>query len=330
MARELIVLGTASQVPTRQRNHNGYLLRWDGSDTLFDPGEGTQRQFLFAGISVSKITRICITHFHGDHCLGLPGILQRLSLDGVGRPVTVAFPASGTAYFERLRHASVFDDRLSVRPVPVTPPPDGSLALVTPAGAGEHEPTVLFTAALRHGIDAVGWRIEEPPGRTMLPERLEAAGVHGPDVSRLQRQGAITADGRRVTLEETSIERRGQSVAFVMDTGWCDGAAALARGVDLLVCESTFAGADAALAAQWGHLTAAEAGRLAAEAGARTLVLTHFSQRYPDVTPLLEEAKRAFDGPVVAATDLMRVPVPPRPAVAADGSAKRDEREPRP
>jgi ribonuclease Z len=84
-ARELVVLGTASQAPTRTRNHNGYLLRWDDEGILFDPGEGTQRQLTLAGVAASAITRICITHFHGDHCLGLPGVIQRLSLDRVAR-----------------------------------------------------------------------------------------------------------------------------------------------------------------------------------------------------------------------------------------------------
>ena len=77
--RELVVLGTASQVPTRARNHNGYLLRWDGEGLLFDPGEGTQRQMLLAGVPSSAVTRICLTHFHGDHCLGVPGVVQRMS-----------------------------------------------------------------------------------------------------------------------------------------------------------------------------------------------------------------------------------------------------------
>ena len=92
-SRELYVLGTASQVPTRYRNQNGFFLRWDREGILFDPGEGTQRQLLRAGLSVSDITRICVTHFHGDHCLGLPGIIQRRALlaDGVER-TTLALP----------------------------------------------------------------------------------------------------------------------------------------------------------------------------------------------------------------------------------------------
>ena len=95
--RELVVLGTSSQVPTRERNHNGYLLRWDGQGLLFDPGEGTQRQMILAGVPSSAVTRICLTHVHGDHTYGLPGVLSRLSLDGVEHPVDLHYPASGDA-----------------------------------------------------------------------------------------------------------------------------------------------------------------------------------------------------------------------------------------
>jgi ribonuclease Z len=104
--RELVILGTASQAPTRSRNHNGYFLRWDDEGLLFDPGEGTQRQMLFAGVTASQITRICITHLHGDHCLGLPGVLARMSLDRVPHPVEVCYPAGSREVFGRLRHAN--------------------------------------------------------------------------------------------------------------------------------------------------------------------------------------------------------------------------------
>ncbi|MDA8314789.1 MAG: ribonuclease Z [Actinomycetota bacterium] len=307
-ARELVVLGSASQVPTRTRNHNGYFLRWDNAGVLFDPGEGTQRQMLFAGVPSSALTRICITHLHGDHCLGLPGVLQRMSLERVGRPVKVSFPASGEVYVERLRRASIFTDHLDLRMQPVTPPPPtGTLVTVDDTGTW-----TLRAARLQHSVDTIGWRIEEHPGRTMLPERLADAGVAGPDVGRLQREGAITVGGRRVTLEDTSVTRRGQVVAFVMDTSWCDGALALADSADLLVCEATFASSESHLATAYGHLTAAQAGRIAAHAGARRLLLTHFSQRYPDVSQLAEEAAATFSGEVVVAADLECVPVPQR------------------
>jgi ribonuclease Z len=302
-ARELVVLGTASQAPTRHRNHNGYLLRWDAEGVLFDPGEGTQRQMLLAGVASSAITRICVTHFHGDHCLGLPGVLQRLSLDRVGHPVDVWFPAAGQEFYDRLRRCALYNDTVDVRAHPVH---EEGVADPGP------EPFRLMAARLDHRTETLGWRVEEPGGRRMLPDRLEAAGVAGPDVGRLQREGSIvTPAGRTVTLEEMSEPRRGQVFAFVMDTRLCDAAFALADGADLVVCESTFLERDADLAAAYGHLTAAQAAGVAKAAGARRLVLSHFSQRYPDAAAYADEAGEIFPD-VVVARDLDRVPVPPR------------------
>jgi len=301
IVRELVVLGTASQAPTRYRNHNGYLLRWDGDGILFDPGEGTQRQLLVAGVSPWTFGRICITHLHGDHCLGLPGVLQRLSLDRVTHPVEVLYPSSGQVYIDRLLHAAVFDEHVDVRQRPVA-----ESGVVDPG-----PPFALVAKRLDHVPDTLGWRLEEPAGRTMLHDRLEAAGVVGPAVGELQRDGVIDVGGRRVRLEEVSVERPGQVFAFVMDTGLCDAAFELAEGADLVVCEATFASAEADLARRYRHLTAAQAGRIAAEAGARRLVISHFSQRYPDETILLDEARAEFDD-VIAAHDFLRVPVPSR------------------
>jgi ribonuclease Z len=307
-ARELVVLGTASQAPTRDRNHNGYLLRWDGAGILFDPGEGTQRQLLRAGVPSSAIDRICVSHFHGDHCLGLPGIVQRMSLDGVAHPVPVHYPASGQPFFERLRAASIFHDRTDLRPQPV----DGD-GVVAEGAFG-----ILEARRLDHLVDCFGYRLVEPDGRRMLPERLAAAGIEGPDVGRLQRDGRLEVSGRTVRLEAVSAPRRGQRFAFVMDTRLCDAVFALAERADLLVIESTFLAEDAALATAYGHLTAREAGRVAAECGVRRLVLTHFSQRYPEPDRFAEEAGEVFGGDVVVAVDLERVPVPRRVAVPAD------------
>ncbi len=300
-SRELVVLGTASQAPTRYRNHNGYLLRWDGRSILVDPGEGTQRQMLLAGCSPWTISEICITHFHGDHCLGLPGVLQRLSLDGITHPVSVLFPASGSEYFDRLRHASVFYDRIDVRPVPVER--DGPVLV--------GDALTLSAVRLDHQPETFGWRIEEPDGRHLLADRLEAAGVHGPEIGELQRTGSIVTDRGRFRLDDLSVHRPGQRVAFVMDTGICDAAVTLAQGADLLVCESTFADEEVELARKWNHLTASDAARTARDAGARRLVLTHFSQRYPDTRRLVEQAAAIFPE-VLAAEDLLRIPVPAR------------------
>lgn len=301
--RELVVLGTASQVPTRQRNHNGYLLRWDGEGLLFDPGEGTQRQMQHAGVTATGITRIAVTHFHGDHCLGLAGVIQRINLDQVPHPVDVYFPASGEVFFDRLRYATAYHETAELRPHPMT----DSGPLEAPGA-----PFELEAVRLSHPVESFGYRLTEPDGHRILPERLRELGISGPAVGRLQRDGRLEWDGRTVTLDEVSERRPGQRFAFVMDTRVCDGAYELAERADLLVIEATFLDADAHLSSEHGHLTAAQAARIAAEARVRTLVLTHFSQRYADLDGHLAEAREHFDGEIVIAEDLARIPVPPR------------------
>jgi ribonuclease Z len=303
--REAVFLGTASQVPTRTRNHNAVFLFWDDLGILFDPGEGTQRQMTHAGIAATQITHIAITHFHGDHCLGLAGVVQRLSLDRVEHPVEVIYPKSGQVYFERLRHASIFYDAATIVPRPVEGPA-GETILVARRGNVQ-----LLADALEHGVDCYGYRLQEEDGRRMVPELLEQAGVSGPAVGVLQRKGEITVGGRTVRLDEVSVARPGQAFALVMDTRPCAGAARLARGADLLVCESTYLGSEAAEAHAHYHMTATDAATLAQGGGVRRLALTHFSQRYPSGAPFAEEAA-ALHPEAVAAEDLTRVPVPRR------------------
>lgn len=300
-ARELITLGTASQAPTRRRNQNGYLLRWDNEGLLFDPGEGTQRQLIHADVPVSAITRLCLTHFHGDHCLGVPGILQRRSLDNVPQPLHAYYPASGRKFFHRLRYATAYAERSEVLEHPVTE--DGVVL--------ETDTFRLLARRLDHRVETYGWRLEEHDGVRMLPELLAARGVRGPDVTRLERDGSLEVDGDVVRLEDVSRPRPGQVFAFVMDTRMCAAATELARGADLLVCEATFLHRDAALAEQYAHLTARSAAELARDAGVRQLVLTHLSQRYPTAHEHLAEAAAVFPD-VIVAEDLGRVAVPPR------------------
>lgn len=302
--RELVVLGTASQVPTRHRNHNGYLLRWDGEGFLFDPGEGTQRQMTLAGVGAHDVTRICVTHFHGDHCLGLAGVIQRCALEGVPWPVTVHYPASGQPFFERLRHASIFDDRAAIVPAPIETA--GCVASSDDGGASEWS---LHVAPLQHRVESWGYRVVEPARRHFVPEALARDGIAGPAVGELEREGSIKIDGRVVRVEDVTLERPGMSFAFVMDTALCERAYDLARDVDLLVCESTFLERDHDRAVAWGHMTARQAAELARDAGAKRLLLTHFSQRYdPDGHEFLDEARAVFDEAIVA-HDGLRVPL---------------------
>ncbi len=310
------MLGTSSQTPTAERNHNGYLVLFDGEGILVDPGEGTQRQLLRAGVAPSSITAVAITHDHGDHCLGLPGVLARLALDGLERVVPLVFPAGAAArvralvdvagpYAARVVEHPVSDD--GARSVPVlTLPARGG-----PSGRDGLGGLVLEAAALDHRVPTCGYRVREPDGVTMDPALLAARGITGPDVGRLQRDGALTTPAGTVALEEVSVPRPGQRVALVMDTRPCEGASVLAERADLLVCEATFADTEAELAPRYGHMTARQAGHLGSAAGTRRLVLSHFSQRYRDLAAHGEQAREEH-GDVVVAVDLMRVAVPPR------------------
>ena len=302
-ARELIVLGTSSQVPTRFRNHNGYLLRWDDEGLLFDPGEGTQRQMIYAEVTVTQVTRILVTHFHGDHCLGLAGLHQRISLDRVPHEIEIHYPASGQLFYERLRHASIYHDVARVAPKPIRG--EGVIA--------KDKKLQIRALRLDHGVETYGYRLEEHDGRTMLPETLAAAGVRGPMIKDLIRNGQIVIGDQTVLLDDVSLYKKGQSFALIMDTRLTDNCFELAKGVDLLVCESTYLSSEEREARAHGHMTARQAGIVARDAGARRLVLTHFSQRYGSTKPFVEEARAEFDGEVVAVRDGDRVPVPKRP-----------------
>lgn len=294
--KDLIVLGTSSQQPTRRRNHGAYLFRWNNEGLLFDPGEGTQRQFIFADVAPPTVTRIFISHFHGDHCLGLGSMLMRLNLDKVTHPIHCYYPASGKRFFDRLRYGTAYHETISVIEHPVE----------RPGGIVHEDATFKIEAQfLEHGIDNVGWRITEKDRIQFDKQRLDAAGVVGPMVKTLTQQGWIMVDDRRISLDEVSHNRLGDSIAVVIDTRPCQEALDLARNTRLLICESTYLSSEQELALCYKHMTAAEAAKLAKDAKAHTLILTHFSARYTDNSVFEEEARHIFPN-TYAADDLQR------------------------
>lgn len=282
--RDLTILGCSSQQPTRFRNHGAYLLRWNGEGFLFDPGEGTQRQFIFAEIPPPQVTRILISHFHGDHCLGLGSMLMRLNLDKVSHPIHCYYPASGKKYFDRLRYGCIFHEQIQVIEHPVER--DG---VVT-----EDAQFCIEAAFLDHGVDSIGWRIREADTIKFHKEALQQKGIQGPNVKKLEREKKIWIQGISVQLDEVSHVRKGDVFAYVMDTRPCAAALRLAQGAKMLLCESTFLDSEKGLAQEYLHMTAKEAASLAKEANVEMLILSHFSARYRDANELVEEARRIF------------------------------------
>lgn len=297
--RDLIILGCSSQQPTRRRNHGAYLFRWNEEGLLFDPGEGTQRQFIFADVAPTCVTRIFISHFHGDHCLGLGSMLMRLNLDKVTHPIHCYYPASGKRYFDRLRYGTIYHETIHVVEHPVSE-----------AGLVEDDGKFRIEAAfLDHGVDNIAWRITEPDRRKFDRKKLDAYGVKGPNVRTLEEKGEVVIEGERVKLDDVSWVRAGDAIAVVSDTRECPEAIEIARGAKLLLCESTYLEEHAHLAKKHKHLTASQAAHIAKAAGAQQLILTHFSARYLKTAPFLEEARAIFPQ-TEAAEDLKVFPLP--------------------
>jgi ribonuclease Z len=297
--RDLIILGSSSQQPTRKRNHGAYLFRWNEEGLLFDPGEGTQRQFIFANVSPTCVTRIFVSHFHGDHCLGLGSMLMRLNLDKVMHPVHCYYPASGKKYFDRLRYGTIYHETIQVVEHPVSKP-----------GLVQEDATFRIEAVfLDHGVDNIGWRITEHDRRKFDPQKLKQAGIFGPMVRELEKRGEMNVGGKIVALESVSWIRRGDAIAIVSDTRPCLSAIEIAKGAKILLCESTYLEEHRELAQQHYHLTAKQAATIAKEAGVEKLILTHFSARYLSSRAFENEARTIFAN-TEAAEDLKVFPIP--------------------
>ena len=305
--KDITFLGTSAQQPTRDRNHCAILVRWNEEGLLFDPGEGTQRQFIFANISPPTVTRMFISHFHGDHCLGLGSMLMRLNLDKVKHPIHCYYPAAFKKNFDALRYGCVYHEIIKVVEHPVKK--DGVVEDGRPEKENDKSSFTIKAAFLQHGIANIGWRIEEPDRIKFKKELLKKYKIEGPLVKQLEKEKQIKIDGKVVKLEEVSFVKKGQVLAVILDSKRCDAMLELAKDADVVISESTFLEEKAELAEKYLHMTAKGAAEVAKEAGAKLLILTHFSARYRDAKVFAEEAATVFPN-TIAAEDFKRVNFP--------------------
>ncbi len=302
MTTEVIPLGTASAVPTRERHLSGTALRREGRLLLFDCGEGTQFQLLRAGLKRSHLDAIFITHLHGDHYFGLMGLLSTLALLKRTEPLTVVGPAGIAEIVQAM--PGVREDDLPFRVAYVELWDD-----LRHAGVFETETYTVEARPLDHRVFTVGYRFQgkTQPGHLDV-ERAQALGVTDYRHYRALKAGEDVTldDGRRVPPEAVvGPPRPGGSFAYVTDTRPCEAAVTLARDADLLYHEATFGEDLPERAAETGHSTARQAAEIARRAGAKKLILGHFSARYKDVSGLVEQARDVFQN-TEAAEELKR------------------------
>jgi len=305
----LVFLGTGGATPTVDRGSPATLLARGGERILIDCGEGTQRQ-LMRSVGLARIGLILLTHLHGDHYLGLPGLLKTYSLLGREEPLLMFGPSG---LYEMLHDA----ERLMGRPrFPFLPEEVGEGTIL------ETEDYLLKTARTDHGLPGLAWCLEEKsrPG-LFHPERAVELGVEpGPDFGRLQRGEAITtAEGREVKPEEVmDSSRQGRKVVITGDTRPTEPVIELAQGASVLVHDSTFGSSELDRALETGHSTAREAAEVAVAAGVTTLVLTHISSRH-SWRELRDEARAVFPGTLIPRDlDTLMVPYPEKGRAALE------------
>lgn len=288
---ELHFLGTGAGVPSKKRNTTAIVLRLTGAGGrlwMFDCGEGTQQQLLKSPLKLSKLDKLFVTHLHGDHIFGIPGLLSSRSFQGGTGPLTVYGPAGIRRFIDTAMHLSDTHLPYALEIIEIG---DGARI--------EAEGFTIVAGKLHHNIDSFGYRITEKdtPGPLQVA-RLKSLGLPpGPLYGKIKRGETVRLpDGRTIDGRDyIGPLKRGRVVTILGDTRPCEAAVALSRGADVLVHEATFAEAERALAADYEHSTAAQAAQVAKEADAAALILTHISPRYDaDAGHLLEEARHIF------------------------------------
>ena len=304
MRFEVIILGSNGAVPTPERHASAHLLRSEATDLLIDCGEGTQLQLQAAGTGLGRTDTILITHLHGDHYFGLPGLITSLSLQGRITPLRIISPPGLRAKLSPLLEL----DRWRL-PFPLTFEEHTATAFGSLTTSGELN---IFSFPLRHRIPTNGYlireRLREP---NIRKEKIAQYGIPWraiPDIK--AGEDYLTAGGERIAHSElVAPAAPPRSYAYCSDTVYFPELADYVRGVDLLYHEATFLEDLADEAAHKGHSTARQAARVALHAGAKQLVLGHFSARYRDVVEHEREARQVFAA-TTAARDLYHFTVP--------------------
>jgi ribonuclease Z len=283
-------------VPTKERNHSSVLLTYGSEGILVDCGEGTQRQLRLAGIPANKITKVLISHWHGDHVLGLPGLLQTLGSFEYSKPLEVYGPKGTKKHFSYMKGAFFFEERFEV-----------SIKEVSRGVFLENKDFILEALPLEHSVPCLGYRFIEKDKRKMRLDVIKKIGIpEGPLLGRLQEGKNVKFKGRKISPDEVTYRKKGKSIAFIFDTALCKNCILLAKEADILVSEATYADELEEKAGKYKHLTARQAAMIANNANVKKLVLTHFSQRYKSLDKIETEAREVFDN-TICAKDFMRL-----------------------
>jgi ribonuclease Z len=318
MSLEVVFLGTAGSIPTVARSLPAVALVRKGELILFDCGEGVQRRMIEARLGFNKRMKILITHLHGDHVLGLPGLVQTMSLLGRTKNLAVYGPPGLTEFLRAVERALHFNLPFSLVVEEIE-----SVGRVC-----EEQEYTIETVKASHSVETFAFAFDEKPRPGQFyPAKATALGVPKGELwSNLQHGLTVTlSNGKTVTPEQVvGAPRPGRKIAYTGDTRFSEQVAKLATNADLLIHECTFDDALLERALEDGHSTPSQAARTAHAGAVRQLVLTHVSARYEKPDLLLEQARSSFSN-VEVAKDLLRIRLP----VKARGEASQGLRRSR-
>lgn len=294
----LYFLGTGGSWPTPQRNTLSIGIRVDDEGLLFDCGEGTQKSLMKSSLSLMKIKRIFITHFHGDHFLGLPGLIQTMSFYGRTEPLEIYGPIGASSVLGNLLSLGYYSLNFEIR-----------IEELKGKGSINFGDYSVSYAKANHTIPALSYSLTEREYSKLEESKIKKLGVPRHLLEKIRKEGSVQVNGRTITIDDISAGiRKGRKVSYSGDTRRDQDLLELFRNSTVLIHESTGEKSNESKVISYGHSTGNDAGIQARDSNSKKLILIHFSPRYNDIKPILEEARSVFQN-VVAAEELMELEV---------------------
>ncbi|MCF7862223.1 ribonuclease Z [Candidatus Woesearchaeota archaeon] len=295
---QLTFLGTSCMVPTKDRNHVATLLEYGPEGILFDCGEGTQRQMKITGIKPTKVTKILISHWHGDHVLGIPGLLQTLGASDYTGALEIYGPPRTKNHIDKMFEAFVFDNRVNMKIIEISK--SGSTFF-------ENDKFTLSAYALDHKIPCLGYVFQEKDRLRIKVPFIKKKGIpEGPLLGKLQNGQDVEFKGEKILASDATYSVKGKKIAIIADTVPTNTCYEMAQDADYLICESAYTSKLQNKAEEYKHMTARGAGLIASRADVKKLILFHYSQRYKNTQEIEEDARNVFDN-IICAQDFMKI-----------------------
>lgn len=294
---EIIFLGTSEATPTAEKNQTSIYLKYGSEKILIDVGENTQRQMKIAKINPCGITRILITHWHGDHVLGLPGLLQTLALNNYSQTLKIYGPRGSKKYLDILLRAFIFEGKLKVEVYEI-----GNKIIV------DEKEFFIESMEMSHGTPCVAYSFTEKDKRKMDLNKIKKLQIpNGPLIGQLQQGKSIKLNGKTIKPDLVSMSVKGRKISVILDTEINENCYKIAKNSDVLICEATFSKDLKERAKERKHLTADQTGMIAKKSKSKKLMILHISQRYNKKEEIiLNEVKKIFSNSELA-KDFMKI-----------------------